>query len=332
MSAVQIQIERIAHAVEVVSEPFRCLRGQMHRVIIGQNVLLYRTLVDLLSSGHMLIEGVPGLTKAMAVSGLARGINTKFQQLQYAPLLLPGDVIGTPIFRPTDGTFAVQKRPVFSTIIFAKEISGAPGKVQSALLEATQEMQVSIGRDTNRLGGSFLGLATQNPLEQEGTYPLPEAQVDRFMLKLAVDYPSKTEKRAILERVALTAPDLDIGAVTTPDHVCETCKLLDQIYIDDGIKECVVDLALATREPAAFGLPIDGWMQYGASPRVTLAMTVAVKGPAFPAGRGYVTPRDVKDVAMHILRQRIIVTYEGEVEERTPEDVMRTVLNNVSVP
>jgi MoxR-like ATPase len=332
MITTQLEIEQVARAVEVASAPFRRLLEQMHGVIIGQDALLHRMLVGLLSNGHMLIEGVPGLAKTMAVSCLARGINTKFQRLQFTPDLLPSDLIGTLIFRPTDGTFVVQKGPVFSNIILADEINRAPAKVQSGLLEAMQERQVTVGRPTYRLDEPFLVLATQNPIEQEGTYPLPEAQVGRFMLKLVVDYPSETEERAILERMAFTAPDLDIDVVMTPDHVCEARKLVDQIYIDDKIKDYVVDLTFATREPAAFGLPIDDWIMYGASPRATLAMTVAAKASALLAGRGYVTPQDVKDVAMDVLRHRIIVTYEAEAEERTPEDIVRTVLNHVSVP
>jgi len=332
MSTTALDVKQISEEVAVGSAPFRLLLDQMHRVIIGQDDLLRRMLVGLLSNGHMLIEGVPGLAKTTAVSCLARGINTTFQRLQFTPDLLPADLIGTLIYRPADASFVVQKGPIFANIILADEINRAPAKVQSALLEAMQERQVTIGKETFALDEPFLVLATQNPIEQEGTYPLPEAQVDRFMLKLVVGYPSKEEERRILDRMASTSPRIDIDAVLSPADIVKARKVVDEIYIDDKIKDYIVDLTAATRDPGAYELPIADWIQYGASPRATLALTVGAKASAFLAGRGYVTPQDVKTIAMPVLRHRIIITYEAEAEEKTSEDVVRAVLDNVPVP
>jgi MoxR-like ATPase len=332
MATTEVDVKRIGAQVEAASEPFRRLLDQMHRVIVGQDDLLHRMLIGLLSNGHILIEGVPGLAKSTAVACLARGINTGFQRLQFTPDLLPADLIGTLIYRPTDGQFLVQKGPIFSNIILADEINRAPAKVQSALLEAMQERQVTIGKETFKLDDPFLVLATQNPIDQEGTYPLPEAQIDRFMLKVVVRYPSKQEERKILDRMAMTAPVLDIDAVMSPGDIVEARRVVDAIYIDDKIKDYIVDLTFATREPAAFNLPIADWIQYGASPRATLALTVGAKSSAFLAGRGYVTPQDVKTIAMDVLRHRVIITYEAEAEEKTSEDVVRMVLDHVAVP
>jgi MoxR-like ATPase len=332
MPVSELDVKQISGKVAETSEPFRRLLDQMHRVIVGQDNLLHRMLIGLLSNGHLLIEGVPGLAKTTAVACLAGGINTGFQRLQFTPDLLPADLIGTLIYRPTDGAFVVQKGPIFSNIILADEINRAPAKVQSALLEAMQERQVTIGKETFRLDEPFLVLATQNPIEQEGTYPLPEAQVDRFMLKVIVDYPSKEEERGILDRMASTSPAMDIDAVMSPRDILEARKVVDEIYIDEKIKDYIVDLTFATRDPGALDLPIADWVQYGASPRATLALTIGAKASAFLAGRGYVTPQDVKTIAMDVLRHRVIVTYEAEAEEKTSEDVVRTVLDHVAVP
>jgi MoxR-like ATPase len=275
---------------------------------------------------------VPGLAKTLAVSCLARGIDTTFQRLQFTPDLLPADLIGTLIYRPTDGSFEVRKGPIFANIILADEINRAPAKVQSALLQAMQERQVTIGKETFTLEEPFLVLATQNPIEQEGTYPLPEAQVDRFMLKLVVKYPSRKEERAILDRMASTAPAVDVQPVMSPRDIVSAREAVDEIYMDEKIKEYIVDLIFATREPAAFKLPIADWIQYGASPRATLALTVGAKASAFLAGRGYVTPQDVKIIALDVLRHRVIVTYEAEAEEKSSEDAVRVVLDHVPVP
>jgi MoxR-like ATPase len=332
MPVTELDVKNIGAEAAAKSEPIRRLLDQMHRVIVGQDPLLHRMLVGLLSNGHLLIEGVPGLAKTTAVACLARGINTGFQRLQFTPDLLPADLIGTLIFRPTDGTFEVQKGPIFSNIILADEINRAPAKVQSALLEAMQERQVTIGKDTFKLDEPFLVLATQNPIEQEGTYPLPEAQVDRFMMKVVVVYPSKSEERQILDRMASTNPAMDVDAVMSPQQILEARKVVDEIYVDDKIKDYIVDLTFATRDPAAFNIPIADWIQYGASPRATLALTVGAKASAFLDGRGYVTPQDIKTIAMDVLRHRIIITYEAEAEEKTSEDVVQAVLDHVAVP
>ncbi len=332
MPTTELDVKQIGEQVAAASEPFQRLLEQMHRVIVGQDELLNRMLIGLLSNGHILIEGVPGLAKTTAVACLAKGINTGFQRLQFTPDLLPADLIGTLIYRPTDGEFIVQKGPIFSNIILADEINRAPAKVQSALLEAMQERQVTIGKETFKLDDPFLVLATQNPIEQEGTYPLPEAQVDRFMLKLVVSYPTKEEERIILDRMARTAPHVEIDPVLSPQEIRAARGVVDDIYIDDKIKDYIVDLTFATREPAAYGLEIADWIQYGASPRATLALTVGAKAAAFLAGRGYVTPHDVKTIAMDVLRHRVIVTYEAEAEEKTSEDVVRAVLDHVAVP
>jgi len=332
MTTDTIDVKQLGERVEAKSEPFRRLSEQIHRVIIGQEGLLQHMFTGLLANGHLLIEGVPGLAKTTAVACLARGIATKFQRLQFTPDLLPADLIGTLIYRPNDGSFVVQKGPIFANIILADEINRAPAKVQSALLEAMQERQVTIGKDTFPLDEPFLVLATQNPIEQEGTYPLPEAQVDRFMMKLVVDYPSREEERQILDRMAQTKPNTDVDAVLSPAEIAEARKIVDEIYIDDKIKEYIVDLTFATRQPAAFKVPIADWIQYGASPRATLALTVGAKATAFLSGRGYVTPQDVKSIAMDVLRHRVIITYEAEAEEKTSEDVVRAILDHVPVP
>ena len=332
MTTTESDVKQIGEQVAQKSEPFRRLLDQMHRVIVGQDVLLNRMLVGLLSNGHLLIEGVPGLAKTTAVACLAKGIRTGFQRLQFTPDLLPADLIGTLIYRPTDGAFVVQKGPIFSNIILADEINRAPAKVQSALLEAMQERQVTIGKETFALDEPFLVLATQNPIEQEGTYPLPEAQVDRFMMKLLVDYPSREQERQILDRMGSTAPQLTIDPVMDPTEIAAARRVVDEIYIDEKIKDYIVELTIATRDPVAFNLPIADWIQFGASPRATLALTVGAKATAFLAGRGYVTPQDVKTVAPDVLRHRVIVTYEAEAEEKTSEDVVRVVLDHIPVP
>ncbi|MCH7807690.1 MAG: MoxR family ATPase [Planctomycetes bacterium] len=332
MPTTELDVKQLGAQAAAKSEPFRRLLEQMHRVIVGQDALLHRMLIGLLCNGHLLIEGVPGLAKTLAVSCLARGISTGFQRLQFTPDLLPADLIGTLIYRQNDGTFQVQKGPIFSNIILADEINRAPAKVQSALLEAMQERQVTIGKETFKLEEPFLVLATQNPIEQEGTYPLPEAQVDRFMLKVVIDYPSKVEERQILDRMGRTAPDIEIDPVMTPHEIVEARSVVDEIYMDDKIKDYIVDLTFATRDPGAFDIPVADWVQYGASPRATLALTLGAKASAFLEGRGYVTPQDVKSIAMDVLRHRVIITYEAEAEEKTSEDVVRAVLDHVAVP
>jgi MoxR-like ATPase len=288
--------------------------------------------VGLLSNGHLLIEGVPGLAKTMTVATLARAISTRFQRLQFTPDLLPADLIGTQVYRPQDQTFVVQKGPIFANLILADEINRAPAKVQSALLEAMQERQVTIGGETFPLDAPFLVMATQNPIEQEGTYALPEAQVDRFLLKVNVGYPSRDEERLILDRMSSTQPDLAVPVVMSPDELLAARQLVDAVYVDEKVKDYIVDLVMATRRPGDYDVPAEEWVEFGASPRATIALSLAAKANAFLAGRGYVVPQDVKDLAPDVLRHRIVVTYEAEAEEKTSEDVIAAILDHVPVP
>jgi len=332
MSTTQLDVKHIGEQVKAASAPFRRLLEEMHRVIVGQDELLHGMLIGLLANGHILIEGVPGLAKTLAVQCLAAGIKTGFQRIQFTPDLLPADLIGTLVYQPSDGRFVVKQGPIFSNIILADEINRAPAKVQSALLEAMQERRITIGTETFDLDDPFLVMATQNPIEQEGTYPLPEAQIDRFMFKLIVGYPNKAQERQILDRMSTTNPKLSIEPVMSPDAIADARRVVDEIYVDDKIKDYIVDLVFATRVPGDYGLDLGDLIQYGASPRATINLTLAARANAFLDGRGYVVPQDVKDVAMPVLRHRVIVTYEAEAEDKTSEDVIRTVLDHVPVP
>ena len=327
-----IDVKQIAVQVEQKSGFIRSLMGQWEKVIVGQKYMLERLLVGLLSNGHVLIEGVPGLAKTMTVTTLAKAIQATFKRLQFTPDLLPADLIGTQIYRPQDGQFYARKGPIFANIILADEINRAPAKVQSALLEAMQEHQVTIGEETFRLPEPFLVLATQNPIEQEGTYPLPEAQVDRFMLKLNVSYPSKQEERKILDAMSVTNKKFDIAPVVTPAEILQARAVVDEIYIDDGIKDYIVNIVSATRNPKDYKLEIAPLIAYGASPRATIYLTVAAKAYAFVNGRGYVTPQDVKSIGMDVLRHRVIVSYEAEAEEKSSEDIIQMIFDNIEVP
>jgi len=326
------QINQISEQIKTHSEPFRRLLCEVGRVIVGQEQLMHRMLVGLLGNGHLLIEGVPGLAKTTAVSCLAKGINTGFQRLQFTPDLLPADLIGTLIYRPQDQDFVVQKGPIFSNLILADEINRAPAKVQSALLEAMQERQVTIGGETHLLDEPFLVMATQNPVEQEGTYPLPEAQMDRFMLKVIVGYPNHQEELEILKRMSKTKASYEVQSVLNPEDIVAAHKLIDQIYVDDRVSSYIVDLVMATREPEAYGVEAKHLIQYGGSPRASINLTLAAKANAFLSGRGYVTPQDVKDLAYDVLRHRIILTYEAEAEEISSVDVIDKILSEVQVP
>ncbi len=326
------QISEISERTKTVSAPFRRLLDEVGHVIVGQEHLLHRMLVGLLCNGHLLIEGVPGLAKTLAVSSMAKGISTGFQRLQFTPDLLPADLIGTLVYRPQDQKFIVQKGPIFSNLILADEINRAPAKVQSALLEAMQERQVTIGAETFPLDDPFLVMATQNPIEQEGTYPLPEAQVDRFMLKVRVGYPSAQQERKILDRMACTHPELPVNAVMSPAEITAARKLIDEMYIDEKVKDYIVSLVIATRQPDLYEIPVEGLIEYGASPRATIALTLAAKANAFLDGRGYIVPQDVKDLAPDVLRHRVIVSYEAEAEEKTSDQIVKTILDHVPVP
>jgi MoxR-like ATPase len=318
-----------------VKEEAACLyrlREEMGRVIVGQRYLVDRLLIGLLANGHVLLEGVPGLAKTLSVKTLAQTIDASFQRLQFTPDLLPADLIGTLIYNPREGDFTTKKGPIFANIILADEINRAPAKVQSALLEAMQERQVTIGSQTHPLPDPFLVMATQNPIEQEGTYPLPEAQVDRFMLKLSITYPSKEEERQILDRMASVNQRDGVSPVIHTDDILRLRQLVDQVYLDDKIKDYIIDLVFATRNPSAYKLDLQRLIQYGASPRATLYLTLAAKAHAFLQGRGYVTPQDVKSIGADVLRHRIIVTYEAEAEDIDADAVVKSVFDGVPVP
>jgi MoxR-like ATPase len=307
------------------------LIGEVHRVIVGQKYMIERLLIGLLTRGHVLLEGVPGLAKTLAVKTISSAINTRFQRIQFTPDLLPADLIGTMIFNQKDGTFVPRKGPIFANIILADEINRAPAKVQSALLEAMQERQVTIGDNTYALDEPFLVMATQNPIEQEGTYPLPEAQIDRFMLKLKIDYPDQKEERQILDLMARDEA-ISIQKVVGPVDILRVREVVKEIYMDERIKDYIVQLVFATRKPQEFKLDLRDLIQFGASPRATIFLAQAARAHAFIKGRGYVTPEDIKAVGMDVLRHRIILTYEAEAEELTTESVISRIFDAVQVP
>ncbi len=325
-------IKNITDIIKEESYVLSNLIDEIGKVIVGQKYLIERLLIGILANGHILLEGVPGLAKTLSVMSLAKAIRAKYQRIQFTPDLLPADLIGTLIYNPRDGEFTTKKGPIFANIVLADEINRAPAKVQSALLESMQEKQVTIGDKTFKLEEPFLVLATQNPIEQEGTYPLPEAQIDRFMLKLNITYPSKTEEREILERMALTNTNKKINAIISPADIKRLRSVVDQIYIDDKIKDYIVDLVFASREPQKYKLDLDEFIEYGASPRATIYLTIASKAYAFLKGRGYVTPQDVKSIGMDVLRHRIIITYEAEAEEMTSEKIIQNIFDNIEVP
>src|SRR6202167_2055882 len=308
------------------------LQQEMSRVIVGQKQLLDRLLVALLTNGHILLEGVPGLAKTLALKTLGNCIALHFKRLQFTPDMLPADIVGTMIYNPQDGAFRTKQGPIFSNLILADEINRAPAKVQSALLEAMQEHQVTIGDETYALPNPFLVLATQNPLEHEGTYPLPEAQIDRFMMKVIVNYPNRNEERAILDAMATSEPLPIVRPVVSAQQILNARHVVNTLYVDDKIRNYIVDLVLATRPPVASALKIDGFIQNGASPRATINLTLAARAIAFLNGRHYVTPQDVKSIAMDVLRHRVSVTYEAEAENITSEDVIQKILDALPVP
>lgn len=324
--------QEITEQVKQSSQWVGALQNEIARVVVGQKYLVDGLLVGLLTNGHILLEGVPGLAKTLTVKTLAGCIRTGFQRIQFTPDLLPADLIGTLIYNPRTGEFATKHGPLFSNLILADEINRAPAKVQSALLEAMQERQVTLGEQTYKLPDPFLVLATQNPLEQEGTYQLPEAQLDRFMLKLRVGYPTRAEERSILDLMATSAPKLDVSPVLEPAEIIKARELVNSIYVDDRVKDYIVDVVFATREPATYKLKLEGMIRYGASPRATIALTLAARARAFLSGRGYVTPQDVKNVGADVLRHRIIVSYEAEAEEITSEQVVERIFQGLAVP
>ena len=309
------------------------LREEIASIVIGQTDLINRLLIGILANGHILIEGVPGLAKTLLVKTIAQLIEAKFQRIQFTPDMLPADLIGTLIYNQKTGGFETRKGPIFSNIILADEINRSPAKVQSALLESMQERQVTIGEDTFLLDNPFLVLATQNPIEQEGTYPLPEAQVDRFMLKLKVSYPSKDEEKLILRKMAKTTILESLTPVTGPEQIINAQKTINDIYVDEKVEEYILNLIFATRDPESFGLDdIKGLIDYGASPRASINIVLASKARAFMEHRGYITPEDVRFVGMDVLRHRVILTYEAEAEELSSEDIIQRLFETIEVP
>jgi MoxR-like ATPase len=324
-------IEAINQKVRDESGFAQQLIGEIHRVIVGQKYMVERLLIGLLTRGHILLEGVPGLAKTLAVKTLSAAIDTRFQRIQFTPDLLPADLIGTMIFNAKDGSFYPRKGPIFSNLLLADEINRAPAKVQSALLEAMQERQVTIGDTTYPLEEPFLVLATQNPIEQEGTYPLPEAQIDRFMLKLKIEYPDIKEERQILDLMARDEI-IEVAKVICPKDILRVRQVVKEVYMDDRIKDYIVNLVYASRRPQDYKVDLKGLIQFGASPRATIFLAQAARAHAFVKGRGYVTPEDVKAVGMDVLRHRIILTYEAEAEEVSTESIIRHIFDAVQVP
>ena len=327
-----VDIQRIKEQVLKHSDQLERIRAEVRKVLVGQDVMLSRLLIALLTGGHVLLEGLPGLAKTTAIKGLANAIHCQFQRIQFTPDLLPADLIGTMIYNPREGSFGTRKGPIFANLVLADEINRAPSKVQSALLEAMQERQVTIGDTSYPLDEPFLVMATQNPIEQEGTYPLPEAQVDRFMLKVVVGYPNRGEERKVVDTV-LEDFRREVQPVLETAQLFEMKKTVSMIYMDDKIKDYVLDVVAATRNPEEFRLKeLKPLIECGASPRASINLCLAARANAFLAGRGYVTPQDVKDIAYEVLRHRIILTYEAEAEEVTSDDIVRKVLESVPVP
>ncbi|MCL4706706.1 MoxR family ATPase [bacterium] len=327
-----VDIQAINEKIRRESAFIEKLTKEISKVIVGQKYMVERLLVGLLSNGHILLEGVPGLAKTLAVKTLSAAVQTKFQRIQFTPDLLPADLIGTLIYDQRNGQFTTKKGPIFANLILADEINRSPAKVQSALLEAMMERQVTIGENTFKLDDPFLVLATQNPIEQEGTYPLPEAQVDRFMLKLSIGYPNKDEELEIMRR--MTRGHLaEVQPVVTPNDIVRARNVVSEVYVDEKVERYIIDLVFATREPGKYGLKeLDDLIQFGASPRASIFLAQAAKAHAFLRGRGYVTPEDVRSIGLDVMRHRIILTYEAEAEEKTSEYVIAQVLSRIEVP
>ncbi|WP_290966565.1 MoxR family ATPase [Gracilimonas sp.] len=333
MSEYAIDMEALGEKIEKNSAFIEDIRKELDKVIIGQRYMIDRLLVGLLTNGHVLLEGVPGLAKTLTVSSLATVLDTAFQRIQFTPDLLPADLIGTLIYNQKEAEFLVKKGPIFANIILADEINRSPAKVQSALLEAMQEKQVTIGENTFKLDEPFLVLATQNPVEQEGTYPLPEAQVDRFMLKLKIDYPTEKEEMLIMRQQAKTGKKEELNKVVSPAKILEARSTINEIYMDEKVEQYIVDLVFATRKPKNYNLDdLEDLISFGASPRATINLNLASRAQAFMEHRAYVTPEDVRTIAMDVLRHRIIPTFEAEAEDITPEDIVTRIMNNVQVP
>jgi MoxR-like ATPase len=325
------QVKEVQRRVDSEAPTVARLASEVRTVIVGQQALLDRLVIALLARGHVLVEGVPGLAKTLAVKSLAGAVAASFQRVQFTPDLLPADLIGTLVYNPRDGVFEPKKGPIFTQILLADEINRAPAKVQSALLECMQERQVTLGGTTHVLPEPFFVMATQNPIEQEGTYPLPEAQVDRFLMKVVLTYPSAEEERQIIDRMATAEPPV-VQAVLSVEDVLRARQVADSLYVDGRIKDYVVRLVQATRNPSRFRISAEGYVRYGASPRAALFLTLAAKAHAFLRGRAYVTPEDVKAVGLDVLRHRLILTYEAEAESVTPESLLSRIFEAVEVP
>ena len=325
-------ISAINEEVKNASTFVQPLLGEMSKVVIGQKILVERLIIGLLANGHVLLEGVPGLAKTLSIKSLAQCMDANFSRLQFTPDMLPADVVGTQIYNPQSGDFTTRQGPVFANLVLADEINRAPAKVQSALLEAMQERQVTIGDQTYKLPEPFLVLATQNPIDQEGTYPLPEAQVDRFMLKVKISHPERAEERQILDLMSCTNASPETQQVISMDDIRKAREVINNIYIDDKVKDYIVDMICCTRQPAKYEIDISDFIQLGASPRATVAITLAAKSHAFLRGRGFVTPQDVKSVAHDVLRHRVSVTFEAEAEEKSSETIIQKILDELPVP
>lgn len=333
MHTYSIDIEALQEKIDSSSQFVPKIYKELDKVIVGQRYMIDRLLIGLLSDGHVLLEGVPGLAKTLTVASLAKVISTKFQRIQFTPDLLPADLVGTLIFNQREGEFTIKKGPIFANIILADEINRSPAKVQSALLECMQEHQVTIGEETFKLEDPFLVLATQNPVEQEGTYPLPEAQVDRFMLKIKIGYPTQSEELQIMRMNAKTGEKVNLKPVVTPNEIMTARAVINDIYIDEKVEQYIIDLIFATRNPEKYNLAdLTDLINYGASPRASINLNLAARAHAFMEQRAYVTPEDVRDIAMDVLRHRVIPTYEAEAEDITAEDLVEKILNTVQVP
>ncbi len=327
-----VDVDELTDVIKSANQSFRKAREEINRVIVGQSEMIDRLFIALLADGHLLLEGLPGLAKTLAVNSLAQVIQCDFKRIQFTPDLLPADLIGTNIYNPKEATFSVNQGPIFTNILLADEINRAPAKVQSALLEVMQEKQVTIGTETFKVGKPFLVLATQNPIEQEGTYPLPEAQTDRFMMKVRVDYPSMDEEKKILERMATLDETPQVKPILTGDEIIEARKIVNQVYIDEKVTDYLLNIVFATRDPKAFGIDAENLIMYGASPRASIGMTIAAKAHAFLSGRAFVTPFDIKQLCHDLLRHRLRRTYEAEAEEISPDQIIDRILETIPVP
>ncbi len=327
------QIKELEERIQVESEKIRLIKMEISKAVIGQEYMVERLIIGLLTGGHILLEGLPGLAKTLSVNSLARTMRADFNRIQFTPDMLPADLIGTNVFNPKEGTFSPKKGPVFTNILLADEVNRAPAKVQSALLEVMQEKQVTIAGESYQSDRPFLVLATQNPIEQEGTYPLPEAQVDRFMMKLKVSYPQKSEERELLNLVTSFSQEAEIDQIIEKEAVLEMSEMIKDIYVDDKIKDYIVDLVDATRNPGNYSLnSLNPLIEIGASPRATITLAIAAKAYAFLQGKGFVSPQDIKVVAPDVLRHRIIISYEAEAEEKSSDDIIQTLLSEIPVP